>query len=237
MFTRRDPEHIDETSVSGRLNALRAGVLGANDGIVSMAGLVIGVAAAAPENHAAILTAGIAGLVAGALSMGVGEYVSVSSQRDAESEQLRREKRWHRKRPEWELEQLVQLNMDTGMSEATARAAAEEQTAHDPLSIHARMHLGIDPNELTNPWHAGIASLIAFTLGGLLPVLMILLPPPAYQVPVTFAAVVIALAATGYTSARLAHSSYRRAIIRNVLGGSLAMAITYGIGHLVGVAV
>ena len=233
----RDPEHIDEEAVSGRLNALRAGVLGANDGIVSMAGLVIGVAAAAPENHLAILTAGISGLAAGALSMGVGEYVSVSSQRDAERAQLAREKRWHRDRPEWELEQLVQLNVETGMSEETARRAASEQTAHDPVGIHARMHLGIDPDGLTNPWHAGIASLIAFTLGGLLPTLLILLATPAMQVPVTFAAVVLALGLTGLMSARLAHSSYRRAIVRNVVGGSLAMAITYGVGSLIGIAV
>ncbi|WP_084105441.1 VIT family protein [Demequina sp. NBRC 110056] len=237
MFRRREPEHIDEEAVSGRLNALRAGVLGANDGIVSIAGLVIGVAAAAPTNHGAILAAGVAGLTAGALSMGVGEYVSVSSQRDAERAQLRREKGWHRTRPDWELEQLVQLNMDTGMSEETARAAAIEQTAHDPVAIHALMHLGIDPDELTNPWHAGIASLLAFTLGGILPLGLILLATPALQVPVTFVAVVLALALTGFVSARIVHASVRRAVVRNVVGGSLAMAITYGVGHLVGVAV
>lgn len=237
MFRRHEPEHIDEQAVSGRLNALRAGVLGANDGIVSVAGLVIGVAAAAPDNHGAILAAGVAGLAAGALSMGVGEYVSVSSQRDAERAQLRREKRWHRTRPEWELEQLVQLNMETGMSEETARAAAVEQTAHDPVGIHALMHLGIDPDELTNPWQAGVASLLAFTAGGLLPLVMILVASPALQVPVTYAAVIAALALTGLVSARIVHASAPRAVLRNVLGGSLAMAITYGVGHLLGVAI
>ncbi|WP_152649282.1 VIT1/CCC1 transporter family protein [Demequina flava] len=232
-----DPHHIDEESVSRRLNALRAGVLGANDGIVSVAGLVIGVAAATPNNHGAILAAGVAGLTAGALSMGVGEYVSVSSQSDAEKSQLRREKRWHQVRPDYELEQLVELNMETGMSEATARVAAQEQTAHDPVAIHARMHLGIDPDEVTSPWHAAYASLGAFTLGGLLPLLTILLVPASAQVPATYAAVIVALAITGFVSARWAHSPRGRAVLRNIVGGTLAMAITYGIGSLIGVAV
>ncbi|MFV0285013.1 MAG: VIT family protein [Demequina sp.] len=233
----RDPHDIDEESVSRRLNALRAAVLGANDGIVSVAGLVIGVAAATPDNHGAILAAGVAGLTAGALSMGVGEYVSVSSQSDAEKSQLRREHRWHQVRPDWELEQLVELNMETGMSRETAQRAAEEQTAHDPVSIHARMHLGIDPDEITNPWHAAWASLLAFTSGGLLPLLTVLLVPTAMQIPATYIAVVAALAVTGYVAARWAHSPRRRSVIRNVIGGSMAMGITYVIGSLIGVAV
>ncbi|GIG55171.1 VIT1/CCC1 transporter family protein [Demequina activiva] len=234
MDTSHEPE---EARLSGRLNWLRAGVLGANDGIVSVAALVVGVAAATPENDVAILTAGIAALAAGALSMGVGEFVSVSSQRDAEKAQLARERRWHDERPEWELEQLARLNMETGMSEQTAIVAAREQTAKDPLAIHALMHLGIDPDELVSPVHAGIASLISFLVGGIVPVLLIVLVAPAWQVPTTAAAVVVMLAATGTLSARLAHSPYPRAIARNVLGGSLALAITYGIGAAVGVAV
>lgn len=233
MSTRAEP---DEGRITARLNSLRAGVLGANDGIVSIAALVVGVAAATPENHGAILAAGAAGLAAGALSMGVGEYVSVSSQRDAEKAQLAREKKWHDERPEWELEQLAQLNMRTGMSEETAKTAAKEQTEHDALGIHAMMHLGIDPNELISPTQAGVASLGAFTLGGVIPLLTILLASPALQVPLTFAGVVLALALTGTASAWIAHSPYPRAILRNVIGGTLAMAITYGIGHLVGVA-
>src|SRR5690606_35620309 len=122
--------------------------------------LLVGVAAANPADET-ILTAGFAGIAAGALSMGIGEYVSVSSQRDAERAQLKREAKWHRDRPEWELEQLVRLNVETGMTEATARQAANEQHEKDPLSIHAKMHLGIDPNDIVNPWHAGIASFIA----------------------------------------------------------------------------
>ncbi len=225
----------DEADISARLNWLRAGVLGANDGIVSIAALLVGVAAATTE-HSVIFTAAMAGIAAGALSMGVGEYVSVSSQRDAEEAQLARERIWHKARPAWELEQLVRLNMETGMSEPTARAAAIEQTAKDPLAIHARMHLNVDPDELTKPVHAGVASLIAFTLGGIAPLLTTLLLPANMRIPLTFVAVIIALAATGYASARVAHSPYIKAVVRNVLGGTAAMIITYGIGLLVGAA-
>lgn len=223
----------DEDRVSARLNWLRAGVLGANDGIVSMAGLLVGVAAADP-GPSVILTAGIAGIAAGALSMGVGEYVSVSSQRDAEEAQLAREAKWQQDRPEWELEQLTRLHMGTGMTEDTARRAAIEQTEHDPLGAHARAHLGIDPNELTSPGQAALASLVAFTLGGLAPLLPILLLPQSSRIVSTFAIVMAALAATGYASARLGHAKRSRAIIRNLVGGALAMGITYGIGSIVG---
>ncbi|SEJ70808.1 VIT1/CCC1 transporter family protein [Demequina mangrovi] len=225
----------DEDAVSGRLNALRAGVLGANDGIVSIAALLVGVVAAT-DNATVILTTALAGIAAGALSMGVGEYVSVSSQRDAEKAQLEREKAWHDHRPEWELDQLARLHMETGMSEATARAAAIEQTAHDPIAAHARAHLGIDPEELVNPWHAAFASLGAFTLGGIFPLLTAVLAPDALKVPLTFGVVIIALAISGTVSARLGHAPRLRAILRNVAGGSLAMAITYGIGSFAGTA-
>ena len=223
----------DEDAVSGRLNALRAGVLGANDGIVSIAALLVGVVAAT-DDAAIILTTALAGIAAGALSMGVGEYVSVSSQRDAERAQLARERMWHDHRPEWELDQLTRLHMETGMSEATARAAAIEQTAFDPLAAHARAHLGIDPEELVNPWHAAFASLAAFTLGGIFPLLTAVLAPHDLKVGLTFGVVVIALAISGTVSARLGHAPRLRAILRNVVGGSLAMAITYGIGSIVG---
>ncbi|WP_062521465.1 VIT1/CCC1 transporter family protein [Demequina silvatica] len=225
----------DEDAVSGRLNALRAGVLGANDGIVSVAALLVGVVAAT-DNASVILTTAVAGIAAGALSMGVGEYVSVSSQRDAERAQLEREKAWHDHRPEWELDQLARLHMETGMSEATARQAAIEQTAFDPLAAHARAHLGIDPDELVNPWHAAFASLGAFTLGGIFPLLTAVLAPHDLKAPLTFAVVVVALAISGTVSARLGHAPRLRAIVRNVVGGSIAMAITYGIGSLFGVA-
>ncbi|WP_084626753.1 VIT1/CCC1 transporter family protein [Demequina aurantiaca] len=232
----RHKEHYtgpDEVAISSRMNWLRAGVLGANDGIVSMAALLVGVAAAAPS-EGALLTAGIAGISAGALSMGIGEYVSVSSQRDAEKAQIEREKIWQDTRPEWELQQLVELNKKTGMSEEVATVAAAEQMDHDALAIHALMHLGIDPDEFTNPWVAGFASLVAFTVGGMIPTLTILLAPESWAIPATFVAVIVALAITGLSSARVAHSSKRKALVRNVVGGTLAMLVTYGIGDLLG---
>jgi len=226
----------DEDGLNGRLNWLRAGVLGANDGIVSIAAMLVGVAAATTD-RSVIIMAAIAGVVAGALSMGVGEYVSVSAQRDAEEAALARERIWQKARPAWELEQLVRLNIDTGMSEHTARVAATEQMQKDPVDIHARMHLGIDPDDLTNPWSAGIASLIAFTTGGITPLLTTTLPPAAARIPLTFALVIVMLAVTGYVSARVAKSPTRRAVWRNILGGTIAMIATYGIGLLVGVSV
>lgn len=226
----------DEDDISSRLNWLRAGVLGVNDGIVSIAALLVGVAAATTDAKV-IATAAFAGISAGALSMGVGEYVSVSSQRDAEEAQLAREAIWQKARPAWELEQLVRLNMETGMSEETARTAAREQHDHDPLTIHAKMHLGIDPDDLTNPWAAGIASFLAFTLGGMAPLLTMLLAGPTLRIPLTFITVVVALAVVGALSARIAHSPYIRSIIRNSIGGAVAMAVTYGIGSAFGTVV
>lgn len=231
-----------DRQISRRLNALRAAVLGANDGVVSIAALVIGVAGAVATagitESSQIATAGFAGLAAGALSMAAGEYVSVSSQRDAEDAQLARERQWHEERPEWELEQLVRLNMETGMSNKVARLAAEEQTAHDPVAAHARLHLGItDPEYLTSPMQAGIASLVAFTVGGTIPILTILLAGPSLRIPLTFGVAIACLTGTGAAAARIAHSSMSRAMIRNVVGGCLALAVTYGIGSLVGTAV
>jgi VIT1/CCC1 family predicted Fe2+/Mn2+ transporter len=226
----------EEQRHAQRLNVLRAGVLGANDGIVSIAALVVGVAAANPT-HGVIATAGFAGMAAGALSMAVGEYVSVHSQRDAEESQLKRERGWHEARPEWEMEQLVRLHMDTGMSEKVARLAAKEQTSHDPLGAHARAHLGIDPYELVSPAHAGVSSLLAFTVGGTAPILSILLAPAGIRIPLTIAIVLLSLATTGAISAKIAESPFPRAILRNVIGGSIALAITYGIGALVGTQV
>lgn len=231
-----EDQEKEERRISRRLNALRAAVLGANDGIVSIAALVVGVAAATTD-HSVIATAGLAGLAAGALSMAVGEYISVHSQRDAEEAQLERERHWHRSRPDWELEQLTRLHVESGMSEATARKAAKEQTAHDPLAAHAKAHLGIDPDELVSPAQAGLASLVFFAIGGTAPILTILCASESLRVPLTFAVVPLALAGTGILSARTARSRYARAIARNVVGGSLAMAITYGIGHFVGTAV
>ncbi|NKS51435.1 VIT family protein [Prescottella equi] len=222
-------------SLSSRLNWLRAGVLGANDGIVSVAGLVVGVAAATTD-RGPILTAGLAGLAAGAVSMALGEYVSVSTQRDTEQALLAKEKHELSTIPEAELEELASLYEAKGLSSETARKVAEELTEHDAFAAHAEAELGIDPDELTNPWQAAGASAISFTVGAILPMLAILLPPATARIPVTFAAVLVALAITGSLSARLGGARRSRAVLRVVTGGALAMAVTYGIGQLLGVA-
>ena len=223
-------------AINTKLNWLRAGVLGANDGIVSVAGIVIGVAAATME-RAPIITAGAAGLAAGALSMALGEYVSVSTQRDTEQALLDKERRELIEYPDAELEELVGLYEAKGLSPETARTVAVELTEHDAFAAHIDIELGIDPDELTNPWHAAMSSAIAFTVGALLPMLAILLPPPSMRIPITFVAVLIALGITGWVSARLGGANPVRATQRVVIGGAVAMAITYGIGRLVGVVV
>jgi len=220
-------------SVASKLNWLRAGVLGANDGIVSTAGIVVGVAAATVE-RGPIFTAGIAGLAAGAVSMALGEYVSVSTQRDTEKALLAKERRELREDPAAELDELAALYEAKGMSAATARRAAEELTEHDAFAAHAETELGIDPTELTNPWLAAASSALSFTIGALLPLLAILLPPTGLRIPVTVVAVLLALSVTGASSARLGGAPMGRAVARNVIGGGLALVITYVIGHLVG---
>ncbi|MCV7321589.1 VIT family protein [Mycolicibacterium confluentis] len=223
-------------SVSSKLNWLRAGVLGANDGIVSTAGIVVGVAAAAVE-RGPVLTAGIAGLAAGAVSMALGEYVSVSTQRDTEKALLTKERRELREDPAAELDELAALYEAKGLNADTARLVAEELTEHDAFAAHAEIELGLSPDELTNPWQAALSSALAFTVGALLPLLAISIPPLSSRIPVTVVAVLVALLCTGAVSAALGGAPAKRAIVRNVVGGGLALAITYGIGHLVGVAV
>lgn len=226
--------HADaEVNLGSRLNWLRAGVLGANDGIVSTAGIVVGVAGATTD-RGTILTAGIAGLVAGALSMATGEYVSVSTQRDTELALLEKERRELAEMPEEELAELAAIYEGKGLQPELAHQVAVQLTAHDALGAHVEAELGFDPEELTNPWHAAFASAVAFTLGALLPLLAIELPPPATRVPVTFVAVLLALVVTGWLSARLGGADLTRSLRRNVVGGALAMAVTYGVGVLVG---
>jgi VIT1/CCC1 family predicted Fe2+/Mn2+ transporter len=222
-----------EGSISGRLNWLRAGVLGANDGIVSTAGIVVGVAGATDDRHA-ILIAGIAGLFAGALSMGAGEYVSVSTQRDTERALLAKERRELSDEPEEELAELAYLYQQKGLSPDLAKEVAKELTAHDALAAHAEVELGIDPDELTNPWQAAFASMIAFAVGALLPLLTITLTSASSRLWVTVGSVAAALAITGWASARLGGADVRRAVLRNVGGGLLAMLVTYLIGQAVG---
>ncbi|MGQ0466385.1 MAG: VIT1/CCC1 transporter family protein [Sporichthyaceae bacterium] len=230
------PGEAHSPKLASRLNQLRAAVLGANDGIVSEAGLVIGVAGATTA-RAPLITAGVAGLAAGAVSMALGEYVSVSSQRDAERAQLALERRELAEDPAGELKELVELYREKGLSEATARRVAEELTARDALAAHAETELHIDPTDLVDPLRAGIASAIAFCLGALLPLLAIVLPPRDWRVPVTVVVVLAALALTGAWSAHTGGANPRRAVVRVLVGGSIGLAAVYGIGQLVGTAV
>jgi VIT1/CCC1 family predicted Fe2+/Mn2+ transporter len=222
--------------LKARLNWLRAGVLGANDGIISTAGLVIGVAAATTD-RAAVLTAGISGLVAGAVSMALGEYVSVSSARDTEIAMITRERAELEADPEGELAELADIYRGKGLTEATARAVAEELTAQDPVRAHLEVELGLDADDLTNPWHAAVASAVAFTVGALLPLLAVALAPARARIPVTFVAVLLALVATGTISARFGGAGRLRAGARLVIGGALAMGVTFAIGALLGATV
>jgi VIT1/CCC1 family predicted Fe2+/Mn2+ transporter len=216
------------------LNWLRAGVLGANDGIVSVAGVAVGVAGATPD-RSAIVVAGVAALVAGALSMAGGEYVSVSTQRDTERAALRLEKYELETMPEAEEKELAGIYEEKGLSPGLAAEVAHELTENDALEAHADAELGIDPDDLTSPWHAAWASLVAFTVGGLLPLLAIALPGVSVRVWSCAAAVVVGLVVTGVVSARLGNAGVGRAVVRNVGVGALTMLVTYLVGVLFGV--
>ena len=234
--TDEEPQHWHDDigeDVGNRLNWLRAGVLGANDGIVSTAGIVMGVAGATSK-RTPVLVAGIAGLVAGALSMGAGEYVSVSTQRDSERSMLALEAEELEKMPETELRELAKIYQRKGLSRDLARRVAEELTAHDALAAHAEAEFGIDKDNLTKPWNAALASMVAFTVGALLPLLVITLSPHEVRIWATVVAVAIALAIAGVISARLGYSPWGRAVLRNVGGGLVAMGITYAVGSVVG---
>lgn len=229
------PQEPHDSGLAGRLNWLRAGVLGANDGIVSTAGIVVAVAGATSDRMA-IATAGVAGLVAGAVSMALGEYVSVSTQRDSETALLAKERRELEEMPEEELAELAAIYQSKGLRTETAWLVARELTEHDALAAHLDAELHLDPNDIANPHHAAGASAVAFTGGAALPLLAILLPPISWRVPVTFLAVLLALALAGVVSARLGGAPPRRAVLRVVIGGALGLAVTYIIGALFGAA-
>ena len=218
-------------NLSGKLNWLRAGVLGANDGIVSVAAIVVGVAGATTSTGA-IATAGVAGLVGGAVSMALGEYVSVSSQSDSQKALIAKERQELKDDPAGELEELTQLYENRGLSRTTAEQVAQELTDRDPLQAHLAMELNIDEDDVVSPWHAAGASAVAFLTGAVLPLLAILLPPSGIRVPVTFVAVLVALAITGAVGAKIGGGSKARATFRVVIGGAVALAATFVIGML-----
>jgi len=220
---------------ASRLNWLRAGILGANDGIVSIAALVVGVAAATSDIRT-ILIAGVAGIVAGSISMAAGEYVSVSSQRDSEKALIARERQELIDQPDEELLELAEIYQSKGLSASTARLVAKELTAHDAIGAHLEAELGIDERGLTNPWHAAFSSALAFLAGATLPMLAITLPPDGLRIPLAFGASLIALAITGWVGARLGNSPPLRPVLRVLAGGTFALFLTWGIGTALGVS-
>jgi VIT1/CCC1 family predicted Fe2+/Mn2+ transporter len=217
-----------------RLNWLRAAVLGANDGIVSVAAVVVGVAGAT-ASHPALLTAGLAALVGGAISMALGEYVSVSSQSDSEKALIATQRSALSDDPEGELEELAALYRTKGLSAETARLVAAELTEHDALGAHLSAELNIDADDVVSPWHAALASAAAFTAGGVLPLAAVLAVPEPWKVFVTFVVVLAALAVAGWSAAWIGGASRVRAMARVVVGGALALGATFAIGSLLGV--
>lgn len=230
--TAKESQHI--ATSNNQLNKLRASVLGANDGIVSTAGLVLGVTGAAASKET-ILIAGFAGLVSGALSMAAGEFVSVSSQRDSEKAFLERTRNHVREEHHnSEAEELMQTYIEKGFSEKTAQSAVDDLTKNGTLTLELEKELGIDPDDLTSPWAAAIASAVSFTVGSIIPLTAIWLAPPDLQIGLTAGAVLISLILTGTLSARAGQANKTRAALRVVIWGIGAMAITYAIGHLLG---
>jgi vacuolar iron transporter family protein len=225
-------ETVGFGGLGAKLNWLRAAVLGANDGVVSGSGITIGVAATDPTNLHAIMVAGVAGLLAGASAMAMGEYVSVSSQRDTEEALIAKERHDLEHTPEEEFDELVEVYRGQGLSEETARIVVQELTAHNTLAAHLRAEYGVHQEELTTPWHAAIASAVSFTLGFLLPLASMLLAPAELRIPVTVVVGLVGLLLTGWASAVISGSSRTRPIVRNVIGGSIAMLLTWGISQL-----
>ncbi len=228
--------HPDDPHFVHRAGWLRAAVLGANDGIVSVSSLILGVAAATPEPQA-ILVAGVAGLVAGAMSMAAGEYISVSSQRDSERADIQREKRALAQTPEQELEELTEIYRNRGLSAGTAAAVARELTARDPLAAHVRDELGLSDAFAARPLQAALASGATFSTAAGVPVLAAILAPAAAIIPAVLVVSVIALAILGALGAWAGGAKMLPAVVRVVGWGAFAMAITAAVGWLFGVSV
>ena len=230
---KQHPNEPHDDNISARLNWLRAGVLGANDGIVSVAATVVGVAGVT-NDVTPILVAGTAAVVGGAVSMALGEYVSVSSQSDSERALIAKERRELIEMPQQELAELVSLYERKGLTADTARQVAHELTERDALAAHLDAELNLDPADIVSPWRAAVASAVAFTVGGVLPLLAVLIFPEKWRIAATTVAVLVALAITGAIGARLGYSPILRPTIRVVLGGAIALAATFLLGRLVG---
>lgn len=236
-MTRTQRDHLAaERHLGGRAAWLRAAVLGANDGLISTASLMVGVAAA-DSGRSAILVAGVAGLTAGALSMAAGEYVSVSSQRDSEQADLERERRELATDPDAEREELVQIYRSRGLSEPLARQVADELSRSDLLRVHARDELGVDVDALANPVQAAVVSASSFVVGAIIPILIVAVASSALRVPLTMLVTIAGLVSLGAVGARLGGAPQGRAALRVLIGGALALAISLAIGRLTGAAI
>ena len=236
MSTSIDSRSDERKALARRLNWLRAGVLGANDGIVSTAGIVMGVAGATVESGP-ILIAGVAALVAGSISMAGGEYASVSAQRDSEIAALAKERKELDENPDGEMLELAEYYQNRGISESLSNQIAKELSAKDPIRAHAEAELGISSDEHVSPGAAAIASFIAFALGSSLPIVAIAGPWIDYREVATVGSVVVALALTGYFGAKIGKAKPLRAVVRNVVVSLLTMGIAFAIGTVLGVAV
>jgi VIT1/CCC1 family predicted Fe2+/Mn2+ transporter len=227
--------HLESHLVS-RIGWLRAAVLGANDGIVSTASLIVGVAAAA-TTPSGVLIAGVAGLVAGAMSMAAGEYVSVSSQSDTEQADLGRERKELSENAEFELDELAQIYVKRGVDQSLARQVAQQLMKKDALGAHAHDELGISEITTARPVQAALTSAATFSVGAAMPLLMVVVSPAAMLVPIVSAASLGFLALLGAIGARAGGANVLKATARVTFWGALAMALTAGIGAIVGTAV
>lgn len=218
-------------SLAQRVNILRASVMGANDGILSVAGIVVGVAGAT-TNSFSILISGLAGMLAGTISMAMGEYVSVNTQKDSQKMAITKQKAALADDYEAEASLVVQKYVNQGISKPLAQQATREMMVEDALTTTVRERYGFNPNQFISPYAAGIASMIAFPTGSILPLVSITFFPPRVKVLATVLAVGIALMITGYVAAMLGNANRRRGMVRNVVAGLLTMIVTYFIGHL-----
>ena len=222
---------MEDKNFAERLNILRAGVLGANDGIISIAGVVIGVARAT-SNIWFILISALSAIFAGAFSMAGGEYVSVSTQKDTEEAAIAKEQALLDRSPEAARESLYQTFLSQGDCETAAEVKVNQAFSKNPIKVLVEEKYGVDLEEITNPWHAAVSSFLSFSVGSLPPTLAILLFPEPYRIPVTVVVVALTLLLTGYISAKLGKAPIKQAMLRNLTVGLLTMLVTYVVGQV-----
>lgn len=222
---------MEDKNFAERLNILRAGVLGANDGIISIAGVVIGVGSAT-SNIWFILISALSAIFAGAFSMAGGEYVSVSTQKDTEEAAIAKEQALLDRSPEAARESLYQTFLSQGDCETAAEVKVNQAFNKNPIKVLVEEKYGVDLDEITNPWHAAVSSFLAFSVGSLPPTLAIMLFPEPYRIPVTVVVVALTLLLTGYISAKLGKAPVKQAMLRNLTVGLLTMLVTFLVGHI-----